>query len=218
MRTLSTAFKNAITAQTVRPVFLLELELNSGTLRYSTTHFDVSYDGHTWAGGSIFLSPSQFTLTNDLTIDGITIGLAGASSTMVSLVLSQLNQYDPMKYYFGVLDTDDTVLDAHLLFDGYIDSTSIDDEGNFSQIYIDGETDLALIMDALDWKYNQQTQQRFDATDIGFEYMEQMQNWTGTWMKVKRDKRVDSEPDATPTTNSKKKRRNRKKKRKRRRK
>ena len=125
-RSITTAYNNAIKAQTVIPFFATELAFNTGTLRFWNGYGDITMT----AGGS----SNTFTGLGDATgispIDeqsliqasGANLVLNGVKSSLISTALSAQYSNRDGKIFLGLFDSSKNVIsDVYTLFVGKMD-------------------------------------------------------------------------------------------------
>ncbi|NIM21859.1 MAG: hypothetical protein GTN64_05490 [Candidatus Latescibacteria bacterium] len=131
--------------------------------------------------------------SKDLGADGVKIELTGEPSALISVALSDVRQNKPATIYLGFLDSSLAVIaDPFELYKGIVDKVTIIDQPDKSTIQIDLENSLIILEKAAGLRYNHETQQGMQegvfAGDLGFEYVEQLEDWSGYWGKNRRGK------------------------------
>ncbi len=193
MRNLSAGFIAELTADNCRPFFLFEIETASSTLRYSSLKYDITHFGETWLGNGFLKKVDDTKESKDLGADGVKIELTGEPSALISVALSDVRQNKPATIYLGFLDSSLAVIaDPFELYKGIVDKVTIIDQPDKSTIQIDLENSLIILEKAAGLRYNHETQQGMQegvfAGDLGFEYVEQLEDWSGYWGKNRRGK------------------------------
>jgi hypothetical protein len=187
-RTLTTAFKNAIASQHLNPRFFIEVELAATTIRYWTGSRDITVASQTWEGNGYLNGIGEVTLTRRIENQGLEIELAGELEVLVSMAMQSTMQNKGAYIYLGFLDSSGAVIsDLSPYFIGIFDNAEIEDNPNGAKIKMqfqnlmiedDGENEL---------RYTHQTQIALFSGDLGFEYVEQLEDFRGYWGKQTTD-------------------------------
>ncbi|CAK0779032.1 conserved hypothetical protein [Gammaproteobacteria bacterium] len=188
-RSLSAGVIAELTASVVRPRFLVEITTNSTTLRFWTGSNDLIWGGYTWSAGYL-KEFGSVTSSTDLGADGMWVELAGEVSTLLASALLDIRQNRAFKFYLGFLSaTEVLVVDPYLLFEGLVDTVEIADGVEESTIRINIENKLINFERQKEFRYNHETQQLFYPGDLGFEYVEQLEDWSGYWGRPQKNKK-----------------------------
>jgi hypothetical protein len=141
-RNMTAGMIDEVAKDLVRPVYLVELEFDSGTVRYTDAAFDISYGGHTYDRTAGLLSFSGISETGDLLVNQIEIQLAGADTSLaMTKVLTDDFLDRPCRIYLAMLDTAMAVIsDPVKIFEGRMDAPSIveDPESGTSTVSVRG--------------------------------------------------------------------------------
>jgi hypothetical protein len=187
-RNLTTAFKNALVADRLSPRFFIELELASSTIRYWTGSRDITVNSVVWSGNGYLNEIGQVTLTRRIEAQGLEVQIAGQLEALVSMAMQSTAQNKGATIYLGFLDATGAVIsDLSPYFIGVFDNAEIADNPDsatitlrFDNLLIENEADNEL-------RYTHQTQISLFAGDIGFEYVEQLEDFRGYWGKQNAD-------------------------------
>jgi hypothetical protein len=194
-RALSTAMVSEINASLNRPCFFFETALSGSTLRLWSGTGPINWNGFTWQGDSTLISIQLASETNEIRSTGIEVSLNGSSSSVVSLVLSDVKMGQSGKVWFGFLTSAGAVVSTpYLLFSGLFDTAEIDENDQAPEIVLRYETKLVELERGKTFRYTTDNQRIFNATDRGFEYVPTIQDWNGYWgpkakKPIKQDKK-----------------------------
>lgn len=189
-RDVTTDFKTELTAGTNYPFFLFEGKFGDDFLRYCTLGRDLSWDSKTWVGNGYLKGIPQVSETSSVQASGISVVLAGEPSVILSIILNNASHKGTGKLWFGFLNSAGSVISSpHLIFSGLLSSAPITDSISEASVTLNYENQLINILNNNEFRYNNKTQQLFFPTDIGFEYMEALANWTGYWGKKNKRKK-----------------------------
>jgi heat shock protein HslJ len=194
-RALSTQMVTEINASLNRPIFFFETVLSGSTLRLWSGTGPINWNGFTWQGDSTLISIQLASETNEIRSTGIEVSLNGSSSSVVSLVLSDVKMGQSGKVWFGFLTSAGAeVSTPYLLFSGLFDTAEIDENDQAPEIVLRYETKLVELERGKTFRYTTDNQRIFNATDRGFEYVPTIQDWNGYWgpkakKPIKQDKK-----------------------------
>lgn len=142
-RDLPTGLGTALEAKRVRPIYLVELAWPSGTVYAWNGYGNLSWDSKTWVGTGHLGQISEVTESRDGAANGITLALSGVPSSLIVNALDGSVGGRRARIYFGVIGDDGTLtIDPMQVFDGIIDSTAIEDDGEKSTIFVQLEKEL----------------------------------------------------------------------------
>ena len=181
-RDLTTDYKNAVTAGTVRPVVLFTAEFDSGTLRFWNGIGDFSYDGNTYSGAGKLLNVTEIVETQNVEARGASFELSGIPSSIVALALTEDYQDRTITQTFAPLDSDGAVIaDPFMFFSGKADVMSIEDGGKFSTIKLTAENDLIILQRVNERRRTPEDQKLVYASDTFFDQVAALQSKDIVW-------------------------------------
>jgi len=179
-RDITSDVSTIIGSASVQPFMLFEGEFVSGYLRVWTGYGDLSWNGFTWQGTGYLFDLSQIKESSDNTANGVTVSFSGIPSSMISLALSDIKQNLPGKIWVGFLNNG-VVSDPVLLFEGRLDVSGIQEEGDTSTINIDYESRLIDLQRPRENRYTHEEQQARFAGDLGCEFVVSLQEANVVW-------------------------------------
>jgi hypothetical protein len=189
-RDLSAGLEAELTATLVRPFFLFECVVDSTTLRYCTLPRNVSWNSQTWLGNGFLRSIGRARESDRVGAEGAEVYLAGEPSALVALALDEFRQNKAATIYFGLLNSSWAVIaDPYALYSGVVDSVELQDSVEQAVIRITLENKMINQNKAAGLRYTAEAQESMFAGDLGFEYMLQLQDWSGYWGKKRRAKK-----------------------------
>jgi len=181
-RSLPTGMAAAAAAATVAPVFLTDLDWPSGHVRAWTGYGQISYDGNTFTGTGDQGAISEIKESADGAANGVTLSLSGIPSGNIALALEDDAQGRAAKIWLAFLDFSNGTFayGPHLIFDGFIDTAAIDDNGTTATVTIQIEKEL-IDRRSTGRRYTHQDQQIDHPGDMFFDMMainaERAINW-----------------------------------------
>lgn len=142
-RSLPAALSTEFNAQELKPFQALELEFSDGVIRFWTGYGELSANGRDWSGVGQVLAISPTEESADLSALGMTFTLGGLDTSVISAVLNENYKLRPCALYVGALDADNQpVSDLFQTFSGFIDTISIEEDGDTATIVINAENKL----------------------------------------------------------------------------
>lgn len=169
-------------AQALMPIVFAELDTPDGNLYVWTGYGDIVWNSITWTGAGDFLGFDAVTETAQMQAAGFSISLSGVPSALVSLALSSLRRYLPLKMWLGALDQDFAVIaDPYEIFNGRVDTGNITMGGDTSIIQVTAESRLLTMRQPRQRRYTDQDQRIEFPNDGGMKFVDFLQNTTIVW-------------------------------------
>ena len=173
-RTLTTALKNELLTNEIRPVHLLSIGFST-PINITDNSFNltssVSGSSTTYTASPFLVATPTFTEETDLTKTSLNITLSGADTTFISTVLNENVVNDTVEIYRGLLNSSNSIIaDPILLYSGNIDTFEIaetDTQSNVKLIIVSHWADFDKKSGR---KTNNASQQRFFNSDVGMDY------------------------------------------------
>ena len=173
-RSLTTALKNELATNDIRPFHLITLgfgtPVNITDCSFPLTS-SISGSSVTYSASDFILGFSYFTEQADVTKSSLTISLSGADQTFISVVLNENVVNDAVTIFRGLLADDNSIIaDPFLLYSGNIETFSV------SESETDSVVNLGVVSHWADFdkkngrKTNNTSQQRFFSTDVGMNF------------------------------------------------
>lgn len=185
MRTIDAGILAALSAETVRVVYLVRLVFDSGTIAWNSGFRDIVYDGVTYLGLGELTTMSAAKEETGMKASSYSVGISGIKPEIVSLMLSEPYINRPAHIHYTLLDDQDQVITGTpvMLFRGSMDNI----EGTFGTSA--GFT-VSLKSRLADWerprkcRYTDAEQQRLHTGDKGFEFVGQMEQSRIVWPRA----------------------------------
>ena len=176
-RTLTTAVKNELLTNEIRPVHLLTIGFGT-PVNLTDNSFNltssISGSSTTYTASSFLVSVPSFTEETDLTKTSLNIVLSGADQTFISTCLNENIVNDSVEIYRGVLDSNNSLIaDPLLLYSGNIDTFQIDETETESSVTLTVVSHWADFDKKSGRQTNNNSQQRFFNTDVGMDFSSQ---------------------------------------------
>lgn len=182
MKSISPAIAAASVAGHVRAVLFVEFQFASGTQRYCTASYTMSWLGQEWVGLGSLADVEEIRETDQLVATGVRFTLSGIPSAIVAMALGEDIQGRRCRAWYAFLDENYQVIDMPPLeFEGRVDVPAIIDGGSSGQIVITVESRLADFARPNVRRYNDADQQAQHPGDRFFEFMPQMVEMEIVW-------------------------------------
>ena len=187
-RDITSDFNTAIIDTVVQPLFAIELEISDGTLRFWTGYGNITMtaggSSKVFTGAGDFLGISPISESSTLQMQGINILLTGIKSSLISSILSAQYTNRDATLYMGLFNTSGSVIgDVYTLFKGKMDVCNITENGETSNISLNVESRLIVFELPKERLYTLEDQQIDFSSDLGFEFIPELQDKEITWGK-----------------------------------
>ena len=174
---LTTAIKNELATNDIRPVHLITIgftsPVNLTDCSFSLTS-SVSGSSVTYTASDFIMGLSNFTEETDVTKTSLTLSISGADLTFISTVLNENVVNDSVDIYRGFLnDSNALIADPFLLYSGTIDTFTISEKGKDSTVNLQVVSHWADFDKTNGRKTNNTSQQRFFSADVGMDFSSQ---------------------------------------------
>jgi hypothetical protein len=175
-RTLTTSMRDALVADTVRPIYLVRMVFDSSEspaeLNLWSGVGDLSYGGETYLGVGDLLGISEIKESSDISATGMNISLTGVKSSLVAVAKNHEYQGRPLTVRLGAFDpSGNLVADPIIIFSGFMDTMTIAEAGEYSTISIAVENKLIAFEKTKVRRYTAEDQKIEHPTDKGFEFV-----------------------------------------------
>ena len=173
-RSLTTAVKNQLATNDIRPVHLITIgfgtPVNITDCSFSLTS-SVSGSSVTYSASDFILDISSFNEQTDLTKGTLNLTLSGANTTFISVVLNENVINDSVTIHRGILNSSNALIaDPILLYKGTIDGFDINENQTQSLLNLKVVSHWADFDKKSNRKTNNTSQQRFFSSDVGFDF------------------------------------------------
>jgi hypothetical protein len=176
-RSIPAAILSALTQPEVYPFYAVEMLFDSGAIRLWTGYDERTIDGQTYLGAGNLISISGIDEVNDLSAKAATISLNGIASSIVSVALGEPYQRRVCRILWGVTNVSDFVE----IFGGYMNTMSIEDSGETSNITLTVESKLVELNRPRVRRYTHESQKSRYPTDTFFSYVADLQDKDIVW-------------------------------------
>lgn len=180
-RFTDSANTSALSATVIRPFLLLELELSPYVYLWSGLG-NLSWNGQTWVGVGTLGQISAIEETVSVEAVGATFSLSSIPSDLLSDVLNYEFQNKGASLYLGFMDENLAMLaDPEKIFTGTIDVVNVIDGGDSCILKMNVENVLRGLLRPRNKKYTSQELKKKYPTDLGLDYVADLQDATINW-------------------------------------
>lgn len=183
-RDLTTEFKTALVESNVKFLIFVEMQTTTQIFRMWNGRGIKSWDSENWLGSGFLIRVSDVGETDNDRDVSLSITLEGCSQTMLAMALNESQQNASCSVYFGAEESGSIVVNPYLAFKGYFDTAIINHSPENTIVTFEYLSQFSIIDKASNQRFTTETQQRYYPGDRGFEYVSQIENWSGHWGQV----------------------------------
>ena len=185
-RGLSSGMEIVALAQEVKPLVLVEALFDSNA---PTSYIylwngigDLAHDSKTYLGAGDLLSISSIEETVELRASGITLQLSGIGDPLLSKAKTEDYQGRELTVKLGAFSATNTIVtDPVIVFSGFMDTMTIQDDGTTGTIALTVENRLIEFEKARVRRFTDNDQRIDYPNDDGLEYVSQIQEKAIVW-------------------------------------
>jgi hypothetical protein len=169
----------------IKPVLFLQMQFLDGPIFVWSGLGNLNWNGRVWVGLGTLGTISPIEESSEIKATNVTFTLSGIPQDLIRHALSQVRQGNPVQLWFGALGDNNNVLaDPLQIFAGRMDVPTIDEGAQTSTISIAVENRLIDLNRSRERRFTDQDQQIDHPGDLGFQYVQFIQGWNGTWGKA----------------------------------
>jgi len=184
-RGTSAGVQAAAAAATVYPILFAYFNMAGGALRVCTHNQNVSWNSQTWTGIGDFGKVSPVAETSGIRANGLTFGLSGIPSALISEVIGLRSRGRACTLWLGFYDSSGNLLSSPFqLWSGRMDQPTVTDSGSESDITISAESRLIELQRSREVRFTDETQQNLYPGDLGCEFVASLQEKEIIWGKA----------------------------------
>jgi hypothetical protein len=169
----------------IKPVLFLQMRFTDGDSFVWSGVGNLQWNGQTWIGMGTLGTISAIEESSELKATNVTFTLNQIPQDLLREALGQVRQGNPVKLWFGSMGDNNNVLaDPLQMYAGRMDVPTIDDGARTGSISISTENRLVDLNRSRERRFTDQDQQIDHPGDLGFQYVQFIQQWNGTWGKA----------------------------------
>lgn len=174
-----------LTAGRIKPVLFLRMQFTDGPIFVWSGLGTLVWNAQTWIGVGNLGTISAVEESSEIKATNVTFTLSGIPQDLIMHALGQVRQGNTVQLWFGCLGDNNNVLaDPLQLFAGRMDVPTIDEGADTCSISISVENRMIDLNRSRERRYTNQDQQIDKPGDLGFQYVQFIQQWAGTWGKA----------------------------------
>jgi uncharacterized protein CbrC (UPF0167 family) len=128
-RSSTSAFQTEVAKLQNRPIHLVSVNFDSGTIYMTDSFKDVVYDGNTYQAVGHLMGISDIEEAAEVIVSSVTLSLSGIDQVWISNVLQEDYIDRTVKIYTAFMDESwALVVDPVLIFEGRMDQPSIEED------------------------------------------------------------------------------------------
>lgn len=182
MRNLSAAMQAISQAKVLRPIVLIDLLFDSGSVYLWNGHGNLTNNSNDYIGAGELLAIGAISERTDLTATGASITLNGIKQSLLTISLSEPYQNRTAIIRLGAInESGDVVADPVVMFQGKMDVMTIEDSGEIATITVQCESKFMQLDRAKVRRYTAEDQKIDHPTDTFFDYMAKIQEMAIPW-------------------------------------
>jgi hypothetical protein len=178
---MSSAMLAAIQSTDLQPALFIELSFNGATVYIWTGNGSISWNSQSWSGLGSLMSIAVAEDGATVQARGITITVSGLDATLLPDCLSDFQLGLPAIVYLGFFSGGSLISSPITTWSGRMDQPTIDVSGETATIAINCESRLLDMNIPVDRRYTQQDQQMTWPGDLGFQFVDSIQEFTIAW-------------------------------------
>ena len=179
-RNLAAANLTQLQAAKLIPVLFGEFQFDEGTERLHTGVGTISWGGNDWMGVGTLGSIEPIEESLELSPYAVRVGLSGLNDTLTTRAQNSDIYGRAMILYVGFLVDGSLVADPDVIWSGTMDTMAVK-RGKENHIVLQGESDLKFFDKSNGLLFTDEDQQKLYPGDLGFEYLDQMQEAEVIW-------------------------------------
>ena len=180
-RTIDANLLAALIADDVEAFIAVDLSFDSEDLRLWTGLGDKTINNETFTGAGNLIGIQGLEEASDLSAKSVTLSLSGVSSDLITRATTENYQNRSAKIYLGVEGQSATVT----IFDGLMNTMSIQDDGSSSVINLVVESKLVRLEKASNRRYTNENHRARHSGDTFFSYVADIQDKEIVWGREK---------------------------------
>jgi hypothetical protein len=183
-RVMSTAMLNALTSSEMFPALFLQAGFATGPVYLWSGFGSITWGGRAWLGIGTLGSISMIEEGTAVEAKGIALKLSGIDTTLLGDVLGEFHLGLPVIVYLGAFapgGPSSLIANPIPIWTGRMDQPTLDISGTTSSISIACESRFIDMNVAVDRRYTNDDQQRDWPGDLGFMFVQAIQEMTLYW-------------------------------------
>ena len=171
-----------LTADVSEPFLAVKAEFDTDEVRVWTGVDDLSLNSETYTGAGSLLTVSKIDETNELSSEGVAIGLSYMDATVLDHALTENYQNRPVTIFMGFTTGGTNNIKGYLtVFKGRMINMAINDTPDGATIMLSAENRLIDLATPRGYRYTHQAHDHLYSGDLGLQYIQKIQDKEITW-------------------------------------
>ena len=181
-RNLTSGFLTELSAKSLKPFYAIKAEFLEGSVRFWTGVGDVTINSEVFTGGGELLSVGIVEETAEIKAVGLTVTLNGLDTSVLPIALASNYQNRKFTCFLGMLDEANQVVPSvYQLFEGRMDSMTINDSADDIAISLTVESRLIDLEKPNETRFTSEEQKRLFPNDKGLDFVTDLQDKDIRW-------------------------------------
>lgn len=181
-RGLTSDFLTELSASSLKPFYAIKAEFQEGDIRLWTGYGDITISSESYTGSGSFLNISKVEETSEIKATSLSVALSGLDSSILSAAINANYQNRTLTSFLGMLNTNYSIIaDVYQLFQGRMDTMTINDAGESSGIVLTVESRLIDLEKPNERRYTAEEQKTLFTNDKGLEFVTDLQDKEINW-------------------------------------
>lgn len=159
VRPLTSGMVSEVTSDSTNLEMLIELQFDSGTLRFWTGDYELTWDGKAWTAGGLMLGISKIEESEETKASKVMVTLTGQDPALISIAHTETYQGRTAIIYMAAFDDADVVIaDPDPWFTGLMDVMEDADDGESARFTLSLVNRLIILDYAAERRYTPEDQ------------------------------------------------------------
>lgn len=181
-RTIDPSTLAELTADALRPIYLVRIQLDTETIRFWTGYGQITFNAEVYTGAGTLLNIANITETQEVEANGIDVRITSLPLEFISIALQENYQDRPIQIYFATLnDAGAIVGQPVLLFRGRLDVLALSEDVDSATLEVRAESNLVILTRPNIRRYTDEDQQLDFPGDTFFSQVPQLQDQEIVW-------------------------------------
>ena len=181
-RGLTSDFLPQLSSSSLKPFYAFKSQFQEGDVRLWTGLGEITINSETYTGGGSLLSVGAVEETSEIKATNLNVALSGLDSSILTAALNANYQNRLFTCFLGMLNESyGLVNNAYQLFQGRMDSMTINDSGEEVIISLAVESRLIDLEKPNETRYTSEEQKRLFSGDLGLDFVTDLQDKDINW-------------------------------------
>lgn len=180
-RSINSSLLTALSQDNLEPYLAIDLNFDTDPVYLWTGYGDKDIGSNTYLGAGHLLGVTGLEEVVDLAAKSLTITLSGMNSTILNMALTENYQRRSCTVQLGEMSTSETLV----LFEGFMNTMAISDNGQESTIALSVESKLIGLEKSSNRRYTHDNHQARHSGDTFFSYVADLADKEVVWGREK---------------------------------